>query len=62
MNVLGIVGSFSQLNCENENKLENGWKQETKAAGEDFKGEGLGGQQNTRAERAKGNDQGREKG
>lgn len=42
MNVLGTVSSFSQLNCEKENKLENGRNQETGAAGEDFKG----GQQN----------------
>lgn len=61
MNVLGAVGSFSQLNCENENRLENGRKQKT-GAEEDFKGEGSGGQQNTRAEKEKGNDQGRKKG
>lgn len=62
MNVLGTVGSFSQFNCENENRLENGQKQKTGAEGEDFKGEGSGGQQNTRAEKGKGNDQGRKKG
>lgn len=46
MNVLGTVSSFSQLNCEKENKLENGRNQETGAAGEDFKGGASGGQQN----------------
>lgn len=54
MNVLGTVSSFSQLNCEKENKLENGRNQETGAAGEDFKGGTSGGQQNQELEGGRG--------
>lgn len=53
MNVLGTVSSFSQLNCEKENKLENGRNQETGAA-EDFKGEASGGRQNRELEGKRG--------